>query len=167
MELAGLRPIEPGDADRLRRFHERLSPETVYRRYHGPHPYLDEGEIRFFVGADHEHHLAWVACDEEGELLGVCRLIGDGDPAERGEVAIVVEDRAQGAGVGRALLDRVLADAADHGFETVEAMIVATNRAARGLFAAVTAEREIPTRAAMHDGVVELLLDLRPGAAPA
>ncbi len=160
MEVAELRPIAPADADRLRRFHERLSPDTVYRRYHGPHPYLDEGEIRFFVGADHEHHLAWVACDEDGELLGVCRLIGEGEAPERGEIAIVVEDRAQGTGVGRALLDRVLADAAEHGFETVEALILATNRPARRLFASVAAEREIPTRTTVADGVAELLLDL-------
>ena len=30
---AHLRPILPGDADRLRRFHARLSDETIYIRF--------------------------------------------------------------------------------------------------------------------------------------
>src|SRR5699024_1869389 len=37
---AHLRPITPDDADLLREFHSRLSPETIYYRFFAPYPRL-------------------------------------------------------------------------------------------------------------------------------
>jgi RimJ/RimL family protein N-acetyltransferase len=159
---ATLRPIEPADAARLRRFHTRLSDQTVYRRYHGLHPTLEDGELTFLVSADGREHIAWVAVGDDGEFLGVCRLIGD--PARRGEgeIAIVVADTAQHHGVGHDLLVRVLSEAARAGFRRVQALILAANTAARRLFVAVAEELGIPWLAAVSGGVVDLQLALPP-----
>ena len=157
-----MRPIESADATRLERFHARLSEASVYRRYHGMHPVLREEELRFFTGADGREHIAWVACDAEGELQGVCRVIGSNDEPGTGEVAIVVADDAQHAGVGHDLLRRVLDEAAAAGFERVEALILASNTGARRLFLSVAEEKGIPWFATVADGELELQLDLRP-----
>ena len=158
---AELRPIARADAPRLRRFHSRLSTDTVYSRYHGFHPALGEAELRFLVGADGAEHVAWVACDGYGELLGVCRVIGSPDHPGEGEVAIVVADGAQGGGVGHKLLHRVLDDAERAGFRSVQALILDTNTQARRLFVSVAEERGIPWCAAVSGGVVDVDLQLQ------
>ena len=158
-----LRPIAPDDAERLRRFHTRLSSETIYRRYHAPHPVLDERELEYLVSADGTHHLAWVACDGAGEIMAVCRLI-ESAPHE-GEIAIVVADDAQGHGLGHQLLARVLEEARRRGFRRLDALILATNMRARRLFMTVADELGIPWIVAVSDGVAELELRLPPAEA--
>lgn len=95
-----MRPIEAADGARLRRFHSRLSARTIYLRYHAPHPDLREGELRFLVNPDPSKHVAWVACDEAGEIVGVCRVVAQDCLRSRGDIAIVVADDAQRTGVG-------------------------------------------------------------------
>ena len=156
-----LRPIAPDDAERLRRFHTRLSEGTIYGRYHGVHPWLADSEVTFLVGADGIRHIAYVAVDDDGELLGVCRLIGDQKRHDLGEIAVVVEDRAQHHGVGHDLVACVLDQAAKAGFREAQALILASNAAARRLFAAVADELGIPRASTVADGVVDLRLTLR------
>jgi RimJ/RimL family protein N-acetyltransferase len=157
---ATLRPIEPADAERLRRFHTRLSDETVYRRYHGPHPTLADHELAFLCGADGRRHIARVAIDDDGEIAGVCRLIGDPAREGEGEIAIVVADAAQHHGVGHELLVRVLDEGARAGFRRLDALMLATNARARRLFLGVAEERGIPWDLAVSGGVAELHLSL-------
>lgn len=157
-----LRPIEPGDAERLERFHERLSEDTIYRRYHGPHPRLREREIRFLVGAHGDGHIAWVACDASNEILGVCRVVGSPSHPGHGEVGIVVADEVQHVGIGRRLLTRVLIEARERGFDSVEALILGTNLHARDLFVSVAKELGIDCRASWDGGVLTLQLGLAP-----
>jgi GNAT superfamily N-acetyltransferase len=160
--MATIRPIGPVDAARLRRFHARLSDQTVYRRYHGPHPTLEDRELTFLTGADGRDHIAWVAVGEDGEILAVCRLIGDPARPGEGEIAIVVADAAQHHGVGHDLLARVLDEAPRVGFRRVQALVLATNMPARRLFPAVADELGIAWNLAVADGVAELQLALRP-----
>jgi RimJ/RimL family protein N-acetyltransferase len=160
---AQIRPIAPSDADRLRRFHARLSSETIYGRYHGVHPRLADSEVAFLVAADGRRHVAFVACDDDGELLGVCRLIGDGEEPDSGEIAVVVADSAQHHGLGHELVSRVLAQASRAGFRHVRALILATNHAARHLFVCVAEEDGVPFSTDISGGVVDLRLELGRG----
>jgi RimJ/RimL family protein N-acetyltransferase len=157
-DVVPITSIAPADAERLRRFHKRLSEDTVYLRYHGAHPRLADDEVGFFTGVDGHHHIARVARDADGELLGVCRFIEMPGDARTGEVAIVVADAAQGHGCGHELLRQVLIDARREGFDRAEADILAGNLRARGLFASVAAELGIPVTARRRGG--EIVLDL-------
>jgi RimJ/RimL family protein N-acetyltransferase len=159
-QTATLRPIEPSDADRLRRFHERLSEDTVQRRYHGPHPHLSDREVAYLVGATGPRHIAWVACDDDGELLGECRIVALPDDPREGEIAIVVADRLQHHGIGHDLLRRVFAEASHAGFRRAQALILGTNRHARDLFVSVADEMGIPWFSAVSGGVIDLRFDL-------
>jgi ribosomal protein S18 acetylase RimI-like enzyme len=159
---ATLRPIAPDDAERLRRFHARLSAETIYRRYHAPHPELRDAEIDFLVRVDGHTHVAVVACDEDGEIVGVCRVISEGPGTGRGEVAIVVADAAQHAGLGSRLLERTLREAAAQGIVTVDASVLAANSRALHLFHATAARLGLGVRETRASAVVEIQLDLTP-----
>lgn len=96
-----IRPIGPADADALRAFHARLSPETTRRRFLVFHTDLSPSEVAWFTDVDHDRREALVAV-VAGAIVGVARYdrIGPHDA----EVAIVVADDWQRHGVGTALL---------------------------------------------------------------
>ena len=51
-ETALLRPIRPSDAPALAAFHQRQSPESIYRRYFSPKPRLSERDLEHFTVVD-------------------------------------------------------------------------------------------------------------------
>ena len=56
-----VRPISPDDADRLRAFHEGLSPTSIHYRFFSPHPRLTDAEVERFTVVDHHDRVALVA----------------------------------------------------------------------------------------------------------
>ena len=56
-----LRPIEPGDRERLRRAFDRLGPESRYRRFFSPVDHLTESQLDYLTQVDHHDHEALVA----------------------------------------------------------------------------------------------------------
>jgi ribosomal protein S18 acetylase RimI-like enzyme len=114
-----LRPIRPDDAARLQAFHTHLSQETIYLRFLGMHPTLSDKEAEKLANVDYQTRMALVATrmeKEEESLIGVARyaMTGPERPGEA-EVAIVVEDKYQGLGLGTILVDRIMAYAREHG----------------------------------------------------
>ncbi len=104
-----LRPIRPDDGGRLMEFHQRLSPQSVYRRFFFMHLRLSVAETERFTHVDYVDRLALVA-EDAGQLVAVGRyerLPGTADA----EVAFVVADEFQHQGIGTKLLEH-LADAA-------------------------------------------------------
>ena len=67
-----VRPIVPGDADRLLRFHSRQSPESIYFRYFSPRPELSERDVQHFTVVDHVDRVAFIALSDD-EIVGVAR----------------------------------------------------------------------------------------------
>jgi GNAT superfamily N-acetyltransferase len=125
------RPVRPDDAPLFCRLWDRLSPETVYRRFHAPlrHPPVDAGRL---VEVDHDLREALVAV-VGGEVVGVARY--DRSPADpaTADVAVVVEDAWQGVGIGRQLLAELTELAAHRGVRTLSADVQADNDRMVGL----------------------------------
>jgi GNAT superfamily N-acetyltransferase len=123
-----VRPIVPGDADLLVEFHGRLSPRTRELRFHGPKPRLLPREARYLARPDPVHRVALVATVVEE---GAERIVADGrieKEDDGGDVALVVRDDHQGAGLGRILLDRLLEAAPRLGLERLSFLILPQNR---------------------------------------
>lgn len=132
MDLAvATRPVRPEDGPLFCRFWHRLSPGTVQRRFHAPLHRPPRGARRL-VEVDHDLREAVVAV-VGGEVVGVARY--DRSTTERAgaEVAVVVEDAWQGAGVGRHLLHHLGELAGRRGVTTVTAIVQADNEPALGL----------------------------------
>ena len=104
-----LRPIRPDDGGRLQEFHERLSPQSVYRRFFFMHLRLSVPETERFTHVDYVDRLALVV-EYGGRLVAVGRYERLPDSADA-EVAFVVADELQHQGIGTMLLEH-LADAA-------------------------------------------------------
>ncbi|MFP5218655.1 MAG: GNAT family N-acetyltransferase [Actinomycetes bacterium] len=149
-----LRPITPDDADLLREFHARLSPDTVYNRFFTMVRALPARDVERFTTVDHDERAAVVAV-LQGAIVGVARydrLPASGDAPVEAEVAVVVEDAHQGRGLGPLLLEHLTAAARERGIERFRADVLPSNRRMLSVFrsAGFEVDRELA------DGYVEL-----------
>lgn len=154
---AHLRPIRPGDAELLRVFHSRLSPESIYYRFFSPRPKLTDREIEHFTSVDYDLRVALIATIGE-EMVAVVRYDRFEDRPETAEVAFLVEDAHQGRGLGAVLLEHIAAAARERGVRRFVASVLPDNRRMTRVF------REAGYRAEQRfeEGVIELALDLEP-----
>jgi GNAT superfamily N-acetyltransferase len=120
------RPVEPDDLPRFARLWPRLSPETVYRRFHSPVRYLPPELVRRLVTVDHDRREALVAMSGD-EVIGVARYDRSPTDPTTADVAVVVDDAWQGMGVGRQLLTQLSDLAAARGVRTVTAAVQEDN----------------------------------------
>jgi protein lysine acetyltransferase len=136
-----IRPIRPDDGPRLQAAHERLSAETLYRRFLGPKPRLTSADTRYLVEVDGFDHVAMVAtpAGDPERIIGVGRFIRLPEDPEAAEFAIVVGDEFQSEGLGTALVERLSDAARQRGIERFTAMILADNVAVHRFFARLSA----------------------------
>jgi ribosomal protein S18 acetylase RimI-like enzyme len=126
------RPVRPADQTLFCRLWGRLSPETVYRRFHAPVRTLPEETVRRLVTVDHDQRDAVVAV-VGGEVVGVARYDRPVDDPSTAEIAVLVEDAWQGVGLGRQLLTELTGLAARRGVRTLTATVQPDNEAVLGL----------------------------------
>ena len=133
MDIAvATRPVHPDDVVLFRRLWPRLSPDTVYRRFHSPLHSLPPEAVERLVTVDHDRREA-VAAVVGGEVVGVARYDrSPGDPTTA-EFAILVEDGWQGVGLGRQLLSELIELAAARGVRSLTATVQPDNDRVIGL----------------------------------
>ena len=152
---AHVRPIGPDDADRLQRFHERLSPESIYLRFFAPYPRLTQRDIDRFTQVDYDMRAALIATIGT-EMVGVVRydVVHDAEA----EVAFLVEDGQQGRGLGSVLLEHIAAAARERGIRRFVADVLPNNRRMINVFleAGYRVERSI------DEGIVQMAFELEP-----
>jgi GNAT superfamily N-acetyltransferase len=148
------RPIRPEDWRRLQRFHARLSPTTVQRRFHGAKHELSVPLAHTFADVDGVHDAAIVATTgTRGRIIGVaryCRLT-----PTSAEVAFVVEDGYQGRGIGGRLMRHLRELALANGITMFVADVLTDNTPMVHLLEKVSTIRTHYDR-----GVCEVLVDL-------
>ena len=125
-----IRPIRPEDARRLQALFDRLSPETVRRRFFVVKKRLDPREARRLAGVDHVADEALVAVvppvdGGDEEIVAVARYASTAP--DEAELGLVVEDAYQGHGLGRVLLDDLLRLARARGLRTIIAYMLPDN----------------------------------------
>ncbi len=128
-----IRPIEPGDKAGLATFFSRLSDESRRRRFLGPKPKLSARELVFLTEVDQCRHVALVAVDSVGAIIGVGRYATWAESPDRAEMAFAVVDEWQGRGLGTALGDRLVACARASGLATLTGSTFALNVPAKAL----------------------------------
>ena len=120
-----IRPLRPQDAEAMRGFLERLSPESRYSRFQYVLKEVTPRLLQFLLAADPRSHVALGAFEGE-ELVGEARYVRE---AERGEFALAVADRWRGRGLGRRLLDQLLRLARRQGLRRLDGEVLAGNAA--------------------------------------
>ena len=154
--MATMRPITPGDAAALVRFHEHLSPTSITRRYFYPHLELGAAEVAHLTEVDGRDRVALVV-ERGGELIAVGRYDRLPDPTQA-EIAFVVADAFQHQGIATMLLDRLAARARKAGIISLLAEVLVENKAMLSVFHATG----YPTESTVACGTVELKMAISP-----
>lgn len=165
-ETVLLRPIRPEDAQAERRFVSRLSPQTMYNRFHVPLRELTTERLVRFTQIDYDREMAFVAIDASGEqeeIRGVARYtrMPDGYSCEFG---IVTEDAWQGRGLGHALMTALEETARSRGLTEIVGYVLRDNESMGRL---MRGRGYIATAAPDDEGVRRYVKRLNGGGASA
>lgn len=152
-----VRPILPSDSERLQEFHSRLSPNTTRLRFFSPLRHLSSVFADHLTSVDFKRRCAFVISPlDEDTIFAVGRY--EGETRRSAEVAFVVEDRFQGLGIGKILLDRLVEHARTVGYTRFSAVTLCENTLMLSLF------RESPYHAHIHveRDLAFVRMDIRP-----
>jgi acetyltransferase len=130
-ETVLLRPIRPEDLDAERRFVARLSPQTLYLRFHAPLRELTTERLVRYTNIDYDREMAFVAIDAnvehpDGEIRGIARYTRNPDGSTC-EFGITVEDGWQGRGLGHALMNALENCARERGIREIIGYVLSEN----------------------------------------
>jgi len=128
-----LRPVLPGDAERVGRGRVEFSPETLYRRFFsGGAP--TAAQLTYLCEVDYVDHFVWVVTDGvDGPVVADARFVRDKDNPGSAEIALTVADAYQGRGIGTLLLGALAAAARVDGIKRFHALGLSDNVAVRAL----------------------------------
>ncbi|MBI2373911.1 MAG: GNAT family N-acetyltransferase [Deltaproteobacteria bacterium] len=136
-----LRLIRPDDKQLLADGLARMSPESRYYRFFSAKDHLTSAELRYLTELDGENHVAIGAArtgpSGEDVGMGVARFIRFRDRPEVAEAAVTVIDEAQGLGLGKILLSRLLVAASERGVKRFQCDFLAHNKGMRALVEAL------------------------------
>ncbi|HWM07696.1 MAG TPA: GNAT family N-acetyltransferase [Solirubrobacteraceae bacterium] len=154
-----IRPIEPGDKDRLVAGLQQLSEASIRKRFLAAKPRFSRSELRYLTEVDGVNHLALVAVleDDPDQLVAVARCVRLPDRPGTAEMAIVVGDPWQGQGLGRELARRLADTALAVGIRRFAATMLGDNEAARRLMRTFSRRLE---EGRVSGGVREVLVEL-------
>ena len=137
-----IRPISAADRNGLLAAFDRFSPESRYFRFFSPTPVLGERLVEALTDIDDTTQLAWAVFDPalpsevgdgSGLVIASARLFIDEDDATVAEATLAVVDDYQRRGLGRFLIELLVATAADNDIETVRLEVLHQNRGMRAL----------------------------------
>ncbi|GGO84096.1 GNAT family N-acetyltransferase [Wenjunlia tyrosinilytica] len=147
-----IRRAGPEDLKAALAMHERCSPRTLQRRYHGPVPDADR-YLTHLLSPRYGQTLAVEAAT--GRIVALAHLLWDG---EETEVALLIEDGWQRRGVGQELLRRLVGMAAEAGCASVYAITQSDNT---GMVAAMR-HLGLPLDYQVEDGTLVITARLTP-----
>jgi len=117
-ERLTIRPIRPEDEDQHRALIESMTPNDLRLRFFSAVRSFDHTQLARMTQIDYDREMALIATveDENGKprTLGVVRAVTDPDN-ETAEFAVTVLSNLKGRGLGRMLMERIIAYARSRG----------------------------------------------------
>ncbi|MBL8306595.1 MAG: GNAT family N-acetyltransferase [Rubrivivax sp.] len=159
-----LRPIRPEDEPQHLAFLAKLEPQDVRMRVFYSRRSIEHSELARLTQIDYEREMAFLAtaplADGGEETLGVARAIADPDNQDA-EFAIIVRSDIKGGGLGRRLMDKLIAYCRGRGTRRLVGTVLARNERMLALAARLGFET-LPRDDA--DEAVTVALTLQPPA---
>ncbi|MFN4005359.1 MAG: GNAT family N-acetyltransferase [Hylemonella sp.] len=131
-----LRPIRPEDEAQHLAFLQRLTPEDIRLRVFYSRRSIERSELARLVQIDYEREMAFVAVAPgpggQEETLGVVRASVDPDNV-MAEFGIIVRSDLKGQGLGRLLMDKLIAYLRARGTQRLDCDVILENQGMRRL----------------------------------
>jgi acetyltransferase len=125
-----LRPIRPEDEALHTEFLQHLEPQDVRMRVFYSKRTMERSELARLVQIDYAREMAFVALapgpDGQPQTLGVVRAIADPDNVEA-EFGVIVRSDLKGAGLGRLLMQKLIAYLRSQGTQRLVATVLDYN----------------------------------------
>lgn len=150
-----LRPVRASDKLLLVDLMGRLSEGSRFRRFLTAKSRLTEEELTYLTDVDGVNHVALLALDDDGVVLGVGRIVQDPAVAGTAEAALVIDDAVQGRGLGTQLMATLIAAARERDIDRLHIETHVDNTPMRRL-----AERHRAIVINMSQGVAHFVIDL-------
>jgi len=149
-----LRPVRPTDKERLAEGLANLSAESQHGRFFSLKAHFSRAELRYLTELDGINHFAIGAVErrgrhKEGAGVGIARFIRLKGEPEVAEAAVAVVDRMQNRGVGRLLLERLIAAALERGVRRFRSQVLAKNTRVRDMIAGAFPDARFTSRGAV------------------
>ncbi|MEM9440510.1 MAG: bifunctional acetate--CoA ligase family protein/GNAT family N-acetyltransferase [Pseudomonadota bacterium] len=126
-----LRPVRPEDEPAFHLGFTKLTPEEIQLRFFMPMKTLSHVMAARFTQIDYDREMALVLADESAPGMaaigGVARLAADPDN-ERAEYAIIVGQELTGKGLGRLMMERLIAYAKERGIGELYGEVLRKNK---------------------------------------
>ena len=128
-----LRPVLPGDTQRVADGNVMFSAETLYRRFLSVRT-PTETVLAYLFEVDYVDHFVWVVTDgDDGPVVADARFVRVPEDPTLAEIAFTVADAYQGRGIGTLLFAALSVAARVDGIERFHAQVLADNLPARAL----------------------------------
>ncbi|MDK1186757.1 bifunctional acetate--CoA ligase family protein/GNAT family N-acetyltransferase [Cronobacter turicensis] len=124
------RPILPEDEPQLQRFISQVTKEDLYYRYFSEINEFTHDDLANMTQIDYDREMAFVAVRQQAgseEIIGVTRAISDPDNIDA-EFAVLVRSDLKGLGLGRRLLEKLIAYTRDHGLSRLNGITMPHNQ---------------------------------------
>lgn len=152
------RPILPEDEPLLRQFISLVTKEDLYYRYFSEINEFTHEDLANMTQIDYDREMAFVAVRQQNgssEIIGVTRAISDPDNIDA-EFAVLVRSDLKGLGLGRRLLEKLIAYTVEHGLQRLNGITMPNNRGMVSLARKLGFDVDIQ----LEDGIVSLTLPL-------
>jgi acetyltransferase len=103
-----LRPVRPEDAPAFMAFAARITSEDMRMRFLAPLRELPPSLLARFTQIDYDREMALALFEPDGAVAGVARLAADPD-GHRAEFAVITRSDLKGHGIGKLLMNRLIA----------------------------------------------------------
>jgi len=126
--LSGLtiRPAEKQDVQLLLEMHQRLSNESLYKRYHSLRPPTRDELEKICALAESDGRVIVAAVSGEPiRIVGMAYYVRSG--SDSAETAFLIEDGYQGLGIGRRLMRHLTQAAFKQGIRYFDAYVLPSN----------------------------------------
>ncbi|SFI48358.1 bifunctional acetate--CoA ligase family protein/GNAT family N-acetyltransferase [Bradyrhizobium sp. Gha] len=121
-----VRPLRPEDEPTIHEFLRHVTPEDLRLRFFAPMKEFTHEFIARLTQLDYARAMAFIAFDEQDEMVGVVRLHSD-SVYDRGEYAILLRSDLKGRGLGWALMQLIIDYAKSEGLKTISGDVLKEN----------------------------------------
>ncbi|WP_350024024.1 MULTISPECIES: GNAT family N-acetyltransferase [Pseudomonas] len=131
-----IRPLRPQDREREKAFIENLSPATRHQRFLGEIKEVGEQLLNQLMDVGTPQRVAYVALvHDNGELreVGISRYAQVDEQPSHCEFAVTIADEWQGKGLGALLMQHLIDEARNNGFQQMYSVDSAANYSMRRL----------------------------------